>query len=802
MGPGSDAVGTELVGLTSAQVRERVRSGDVNATAERGARPLGQIIRANTMTLFNLVIGVMWVAMLLTAPIQDALFGVVIVVNAGIGIVQEYRASRTLARLTLLGAARPLVVRDGTEVEVATAEVVRDDLIRLRPGDQVVVDGPVLASAGLQVDESLLTGEADPVGKHVGAEALSGSFVVAGSGTMRAARIGPQSYAGSLTARARVYSATRSELLTSIMRFVRIMTYLLLPISAVLLVSQLRAATGIADAVAGTIAGVVTMIPEGLVLMTSVAMAVAVIRLGRNHALVQALPAVEVLARVDVVCVDKTGTLTEPGMALRETVRLAEDVDLPAVLAGLGAAEEAPNPTLAAVAAAHPSRPDVRAIEVVPFASARKWSAAELAGAGMGPDAGWWMVGAPDVLCPDGPPARAVALAATGARVLLVGRPSAAPDPGAALPRVRPVGLLVVDQVLRPDAADTVAYFAREGVALKVLSGDDPATVGAVAAEAGVPGASDPVDARGLPEDTGALADAMASASVFGRVAPEQKQAMVSALQSRGHVVAMTGDGVNDVLALKRADLGIAMGSGAGATRTVAQIVLLDSRFATLPGVVAEGRRVLANIERVSQLFLNKSFYATTLALLTTVMTLPYPFLPRHSTVINAVTIGVPAFFLALLPNAQRFRPGFVRRVLALAIPSGVICALAAMTSYGLSLLGSRAGVAAGTIPSAQAVAEARTAATITLFLAAWWVLVLVAQPLDVVRRVIVAAMAAGFLAVLYIPPISRFFALSLGADRDGAVAVGVGALAMLLLWGVRRLTIARSHSLVAPGPR
>lgn len=795
----------DMGGLTAGEVRERVAAGDVNITRDRGARPLSQIIRSNTLTVFNLVIGVMWVLMLLTAPIQDALFGFVIVINSAIGIAQEYRASRTLARLSVVGAARPTVVREGREQEIASDEIVRDDLVLLRVGDQILVDGPVLATEGMQVDESLLTGEADPVNRVVGEQVLSGSFIVAGSGAMRAERVGSASYAAGVAAEARVYTATKSELMSSIMRFVRIMTYVLLPVSAGLFISQLRASPDISEAISGTIAGVVTMIPEGLVLLTSVAMAVSVIRLGRVNALVQEMPAVEVLARVDVLCVDKTGTLTQSGMAVRSLVPLVDDVEVPMVLGGLGVAEEVANPTLAAIAAAYPVGPGVEVAGVVPFSSARKWSAAELVGAGLGPGAGWWVVGAPELVCAADPGSCAVALArageiaATGARVLLLARPEVEPADDRPIPIVRPVALLAIDQVLRPDAAPTVSYFGSQGVALKVISGDDPTTVAAIAAEAGVAGAADPVDARTLPKDLADLADVMQRASVFGRVAPAQKQDMVAALQSRGHVVAMTGDGVNDVLALKRADLGIAMGSGAGATRTAAQIVLLDDRFATMPAVVAEGRRVLGNIERVSDLFLNKSFYATTLAILTILMTLQYPLLPRHSTVINALTIGIPAFFLALMPNTQRFRPGFLSRVLSLTIPSGIICGLAVMASYGLSLLVSRAPVQTGAISSAQAVGEARVAATITLFLAAWWVLVLVARPLNAIRLAIVLAMAAGFVLVLAIPPVSQFLALSLGPDRDGAIAVGVGLLAMLLITLMRAVTQSeRVRSLVA----
>ncbi len=799
----ADPEAVRLDGLTAGEVGARVAAGQSNVTRERGARPLGQIIRSNTLTIFNLVIGVMWALMLLTAPLQDALFGMIIVINTGIGIVQEYRASRTLARLSLVGAARPVVVRDGVEVEVPSVEVVLDDLIRLRPGDQVVVDGAVLASAGLQVDESLLTGEADPVAKQPGDPVLSGSFVVAGSGAMRAQAVGQDSYAAQLAAEARVFARTRSELMDSIMRFVRIMTWVLLPIAAALFVSQLRASPDISDAIAGTVAGVVTMIPEGLVLLTSIAMAVAVIRLGRANALVQDLPAVEVLARVDVVCIDKTGTLTEPGMALREVVRLAAGIDPAPVLAGLAAAEESPNPTLAAVAAAHPEDGRLQVVAAVPFASQRRWSAAALQPApprdgvagvdGVADVTGWWVVGAPEQVAAAAPDrcrpalAQAVEIAATGARVLLLGRAERPVGADLPLPPVEPVALLVIDQVLRPDAATTVAYFRSQGVALKVISGDNPATVAAIAERAGIPGSERPVDGQHLPEDLPGLAEVLEQSSVFGRVSPAQKRTMVDALQSRGHVVAMTGDGVNDVLALKRADLGIAMGSGASATRTVAQIVLVDNRFATLPSVVAEGRRVLGNIERVSDLFLNKSFYATAMAVLTALVTLPYPLLPRHSTVVNAMTIGVPAFFLALLPNTARFRPGFVGRVLRLAVPSGLICALGAMASYGLVLL-----TAADPAPPGQdPVAHARVAATITLFMAAWWVLVLVSRPLDAYRGAVVVAMAAGFLLVLYVPPVSQFFALSLGPDRDGVVAVGVGLVAMVLITVARRFSEA-----------
>lgn len=788
----------ELRGLTFDEVAQRRAAGLLNVTGERGARPLSQIVRSNTLTVFNLVIGVMWVLMLLIAPFQDSLFGFVIVINTAIGIVQEYRASRALAKLSLLSAAQPVVRRDGTDQPIQAVDVVRDDVIMLAVGDQIAVDGPVLVSGGLQVDESLLTGEADPVVREAGDPLLSGSFVVAGWGAMRAEQVGAAAYAAGLTAAARVYRKSRSELMTGIMKFVRVMSYLIVPVGFFLFRSQREAHASFSDALSGSVAGLVTMIPEGLVLMTSIAMAVSVVRLARLRTLVQEMPAVETLARVDVVCVDKTGTLTEPGMAVRQVIPLGapqerSEARLAAVLAGLAAAEPNANPTLAALAAAYPPRAETEVDGNVPFSSARKWSAARLTGApGV---AGWWVLGAPEFVLagtPDCGPellAQVDQQALGGRRVLLVAAAGDPPQAERELGPVVPLGLVVVDQTLRPDARETLHYFQQAGVALKVISGDNPTTVGAIAAQAGVPGADEPVDARDLPTDETALGELLDAHSVFGRVTPNQKRAMVRALQARGHVVAMTGDGVNDVLALKEADLGIAMGSGAPATRTVAEIVLLDNEFAVMPAVVAEGRRVLGNIERVATLFVNKSFYAMVLAILTSIAALPFPFLPRHLTVVTALTIGTPAFFLALMPNTALFRPGFVRRVIGLALPSGVVCAVAAMGCYGIVLLSFGPELAAGALTHDDAVAQARVAATITLFIAAWWTMFLAAQPMNAIRATIVSAMAVGFLLVLYVPWLSRVFALELHPDQDGTLAVGCGVAAAGVIWLIRAVS-------------
>jgi cation-transporting P-type ATPase E len=766
-------------GLTSAEVAERVARGQVNAAPDARSRSLRDIVRANTFTWFNGLIGTLWVIMLVVAPIQDSLFGFIIVANTAIGIVQEYRASRTLAKLAVLGEARPMVRRDGADEEVSPHDVVLDDLVVLRPGDQLVVDGEVVEADGLEIDESLLTGEADPVDKAVGDGAMSGSFVVAGSGSYRATRVGRDSFAAGLTEQAKKFHLTNSELRDAINSFIRAISFLLLPVGALLLWSQLaRTDLPVDEAIRGTIAGVITMIPEGLVLLTSIAMAVSVVRLAQKNVLVQDMPAVEVLARVDTICVDKTGTLTEPGMRVRDVVDLRDDTGardgLLEVLGAMGAAETSPNPTLAAIAEAYPS-PGWAVVSSVPFSSARKWSGATFDGRGA------WLLGAPEILACDDAAVRARAdeLAADGARVLLLARSGGVPSVEGGPGVVEPTALVVIDQQLRPDAQQTVSYFLEQGVTVKVISGDNAATVGAIAAQAGVPGADRPVDARTLPQDPEGLADAVASANIFGRVTPTQKQEMVDALHRRDSTVAMTGDGVNDVLALKNADLGIAMGSGSGATRAVAQLVLLDNRWSVMPSVVAEGRRVLGNIERVSDVFLTKTSYAVIISLVTGLFAVAFPFLPRHLSLIGGLTIGIPGFFLALMPNTERFRPGFLRRVLLFAIPSGVIAATASLTTYAVTT----------TLLVGQGVSEdaartsAQTTATTALFIVSIAVLLMSARPLNLLRVGIVLAMVLCFLGVVLIPWLADFFSMHLGLDAGTAVAVVAGLVGAALVW-------------------
>jgi cation-transporting P-type ATPase E len=762
-------------GLRADEVRDRVARGLVNDVPDRPSRTLGQIARANVLTRFNAILGVLLVVILVVGPLQDALFGLVLLSNTAVGIVQEWRAKRSLDRLALLTAPVARVVRDGAAREVAVNEVVLDDVLEVGPGDQVVVDGVVLVTTGLEVDESLLSGESEPADKAPGDEVLSGSFVAAGTGLFRATRVGREAYAKALIEEAQRFTLVRSDLRAGIDRILRAVTWVMAPVAALLIFSQLVRNETVADAVRGSVAGVGSMVPEGLVLLTSVAFAVGVVRLGRRRVLVQELPAIESLARVDVVCVDKTGTLTEGEMVVADVEAVADDLPVEEALGAIAAADAHPNPSLRAVAAGVP-RPDGWAVaDSVAFSSARKWSAFAFV------DHGAWVLGAPDVVL-DGARAdvarRAEHHADSGRRVLLLAS-SASGLRGEHLPvGLEPAALVVLEERIRPDAAATLRYFADQEVAVKVMSGDHPRTVAAVAERLGLAGAAGAVDARTLPEDGEALAEVAEGASVFGRVTPQQKRAMVAALQSRGHVVAMTGDGVNDVLALKDADVGVAMGSGSAAARGVARLVLLDNTFDVLPTVVSEGRRVIANIERVANLFLTKTVYATLLALAVGVARVPFPFYPRHLTVVSTLTIGVPAFFLALAPNPRRARPGFVGRVLRFAAPAGVIAAVATFAAYALTRGHSSVDLR-----------EARTTATVVLFSVGLWVLAILARPATAARRLLVGCMGGAFLAVLTIPALRRFFELDPPSPGVTLWAVVVAVVAALALEGGWRLT-------------
>lgn len=741
-------VRTPAAGLTPAEVADRRARGLANTARDRTSRSVAGILRANVLTRFNAILGAMLAIVLLLGDPRDGLFGLVLVANAAIGIVQELRAKRTLDALSVLHAPRLRVVRAGAVEELPAADLVRDDLIELRAGDQVPADGIVVSAEALEIDESLLTGESDAIDKREGDDVLSGSVVVAGTGRFQATAVGDAAYAHRLAAAVRTFALVRSEISAGIDRILKWVTVGLLIVGPLLFWNQLRH-DGAQDALIGAVAGVVGMVPEGLVLLTSLAFGVAAVTLARRQVLVQELPAVEVLARVDVVCLDKTGTLTQGSIAL-ERVEPLGDADPAWIGAALGAiaADDAANATLLAVREAYPSSPDWSRTAAVAFSSARKWSATAFA------EQGTWWLGAPEMLLADATtPARRTAddIATTGARVLVLLHADEPIVGETVAPEARPVALVVLAEQVRPDAAETLAYFRDQGVALKVISGDNPLTVGAVARRVGLD-AGDPIDARTLPTDPEALAEIVDANTVFGRVTPEQKRAMVGALQSRGHVVAMTGDGVNDALALKAADIGVAMGSGAPATRAVAKLVLLDGRFDRMPGVVAEGRRVIANVERVANLFLTKSTYAALIAIAVVLGSWRYPFLPRHLTIVSSLTIGIPAFFLALEPNAQRYVPGFVGRVLRFAIPAGAFATVGVLVAYGLARRADAPLV------------QARTLATLALVVIGLWVLSLLARPFTRLRVILLVGLSAAVPIGAALPFVRAFFDLEFGS--------------------------------------
>ncbi|MCV7427446.1 cation-translocating P-type ATPase [Mycobacterium montefiorense] len=775
-------------GLTAAEVAQRVAEGNTNAIAARAARSTADIVRANVFTRINAILGVLLAIVLATGSLINGLFGLLIIANSVIGMVQEIRAKQTLDALAIVGQAKPLVRRQSGTHTLSPSEVVLDDVIELGPGDQIVVDGEVLEEENLEVDESLLTGEADPIGKDAGDVVMSGSFVVAGTGAYRATKVGPAAYAAKLADEASKFTLVKSELRNGINRILQFITYLLVPAGLLTIYTQLFTThAGWQQSVLRTVGALVPMVPEGLVLMTSIAFAVGVIRLGQRRCLVQELPAIEGLARVDVVCADKTGTLTESGMRVCDVAELAaqQSAAIADALAALAAADPRPNASMQAIAETFDQPPGWVATATAPFKSATKWSGVSYC------DHGNWVIGAPDVLLDPASAAAAQAerIGARGMRVLLLGAAEVAMDDPGAPGRVTPAALVVLEQKVRPDARETVEYFAAQDVSVKVISGDNAVSVGAVAANLGLPGEA--LDARQLPTDPGELADTLDAYTTFGRVRPDQKRAIVHALQAHGHTVAMTGDGVNDVLALKDADIGVAMGAGSPASRAVAQIVLLDNKFATLPYVVGEGRRVIGNIERVANLFLTKTVYSVLLALFVGIECLLsktlradpllYPFQPIHVTIAAWFTIGIPSFVLSLAPNNERAYPGFVRRVLTSALPSGLVVGTATFVSYLVAYRGRHATFAEQD--------QASTAALITLLVTALWVLAVVARPYQWWRVALVATCGLAYVAIFSVPLAQRKFLLDPSNLVITSTALGIGVLgaaAVEATWWIR----------------
>lgn len=745
-----------LQGLTRIEVRERLERGDSNRTADVSGRRVREILQANLLTRFNALLGSMLVVILIVGPIQDAVFGLILVFNALIGIAQELRAKVTLDRLAIVAAPDATVIRDETAVRIPVGEVVQDDLLRLDAGDEVVVDGRLESDEPIEVNESLLTGESEPVAKKSGDSMLAGSFVTAGGGLYRATQVGEATYARQLTREARRFQLVRSELMRGINQILRVVTWIIVPTALLLVASQLRANPSLADAARGSVAGVITLVPEGLVLLTSASLALAVIRLGRRKVLVQQLAAVEMLARANVVCFDKTGTLTDSAMTVAGVKPLDGEAEWRQALGAIAHADPRPNASMLAVRQAYPAPSGWLAESRVPFSSDRKWAAARF-GAG-----GWWVIGAPDVLAPDRDYVK-------GYRAMLLAQAREV-DAVAGIAGLKPAALVTLSESVKPSAATTLKQLQDQGVAIKIISGDHPAVVARIAEQVGLKSV-EAVDGRTLPASEGALAKVVKRATIFGRVKPEQKRALVHALRVAGYTVAMAGDGVNDVLALKEADLGIALGGGSTAARAVAACVLADGSFDGLPAVLAEGRRVIANVERLASLFFTKTVYAFLLAVAVGIAVFPFPFLPRQLTLISALMIGIPSVVFTL---GSRFRPSpvrFLRRVLVFAIPTGLVAAAATFSAYAIA-------VNEPDIP----ISEERTVATIVIASIGLWVLARLAAPLTATRRALVIGMAAGLILALLIPATRTFFELDWPSPVVLFAAIGIFAVAIVVL--------------------
>ena len=774
------------VGLTSAEVHQKHEAGQTNFIPSKSSRPVKDILRANIFTVFNAILLSAVTAVLLVGDWRDAVFGLVVVLNAIIGIFSELRAKRVLDSVSVLDAPHSKVWRDGEIRTIESENLVVGDAVQLELGDQVPVDGEVLQSSGLEIDESILTGESEPVAKFSGDSVMAGSAVVAGHSIIIAKKIGADTWAQKVTIQAKRFSLATSEIQQSINKILKWITWVVPLVVALLIWSQLRANPGSWKlAVVYAVAGVVGMIPQGLVLLTSLNFGVGAATLARRGVLVQELPAVEILARVDELCLDKTGTITTGGVQGRKIIWANSDAENGDAVSALRfLTRDDVNATARAARSLLEPGPDYAPTdwEEMPFSSARKWAAAKTS------EGRTWVLGAPEIVLSEAEESKCLwahdavaARSALGERTLCLAYSDETANLSELPGNLVPEAILVFTEDIRPDASASIEYFREQGVNIRVISGDAPATVGAIASAIGLLSENEEeqdrliIDARKLPDvDTPDFDEAVKDVRVFGRVSPEQKQGLVRSFQRAGHTVAMTGDGVNDAMALKQADLGIAMGSGAPATKAVSRLVLLNGQFSVLTGVVAEGRRIISNMERVSALFLSKTTYAMLIAVIIAISAWAYPFLPRHLTYVSWFTIGIPGFFLALAPSFRRYRPGFLSRTLSIAVPTGIIMGTAAMTSY--LLIG-------------ESTAAGRTAATLTLIASGLWLLTLTARPLVPWRVTLIILVASGATIGVLVPFVRAFFALDWPGGQSWIVFLVVCAVACILIEIVFRIT-------------
>ncbi len=795
-------------GLSSAEAAARLRK--LGPPPETSSRSTSSIVAGNVFTLFNGIIGVFFVLDLALGLYADSIFGLIAVINSYIGIRQELKAKATLDELAVLVAPHARAVRDGAPVELLATEVVPGDVVAVGPGDQLVADGEAIATRGMTLDESMLTGEADGVQKGIGDRVLSGSFCVSGSGHYLIDAVREDSYAGRLAGEAKAFRHPPSPLQEEVNSVILACAYVMIPLAAILIFTLKVRSVSLDEAAQTATAGLVTLIPEGLVLLMSVTFAVAAVRLARRDTLVQQMSASESLAAVDTICVDKTGTLTAGELRLAG-VEFAEGVDPAsgaAALARFAASAGDRNRTLETIAEHYPGKA-ARVSAEVPFSSEWKWSGLALADGGSG--ASTYVLGAPDILAESGaltlPPGLARKLdeeTEAGRRVVAFGQSGEAlpADAGAAAaPRLTPLALVVLEETLRPDAAETIAFMREQEVDLKLISGDARATVTAVAYTVGVPLEAGVIEGPELPVDPDQLAEVALANTIFCRIKPEQKKALVGALVGAGRYVAMIGDGVNDVPALKRARMAVAMGSGAQVTKGVADVVLLKDEFSRLPEAVGEGRRIARNIHRLGRLYLTKTVYAAALILLVAVPGFAFPFLPRHLTLAALLTIGIPSFVLALAPSdGPLYRGHLLRSLAAFAVPAGLATALGSILSFFLVDTVAGASLDAG-----------RTAATTTLIvLGLAFVLLLERGPgrehiaIQSYMLAMVAGLGALYALILAAAPVRDFFQMTLLNSTQWFLAMLAAAIGLTIasaLWRLPQIERLETPADIPEGP-
>ena len=762
-------------GLSLEQANERLRKGWANGVPPAASATEKEIILRNCVTFFNLVFIVLAVILVLAgSSVKNMTFLGVVICNTVIGVVQEIRAKRAVDALTLVAAQNIRAVRDGEIRNVRSDQLVRDDIVEFRTGDQICADG-IVRRGQLQVNESLISGEADGIFKNPGDTLRSGSFVIAGSARVQLTHVGEEGYAARLSAEAKANpEAAKSGMMRSLERLIRVVGIALIPVGGLLFWQEFKVLQlPFRDSVEGTVAALVGMIPEGLYLLTSIAMAASALKLSKERVLVQDMNCIETLAHVDVLCVDKTGTITEPKMEVEEVIPLTQDPAevLEEILAAFYHGQEPENDTARAMADVFAKETGWECESRIPFTSNVKWSAAVFR------DHGAYLVGAPEFILAERfaeVEPYVIEWTGKGYRVLLVAAYDAEPEAeGLDRSLLRPLALVLLTNRVRPEAQETFAYFARQGVSVRVISGDNPATVSDVARRAGIPGAERYIDVA-LLETEEELNRAAEEYVVFGRVTPDKKKRLIQAMKNAGHTVAMTGDGVNDILAMKESDCSIAMAGGAQAASQVAKMVLLNSDFGAMPGIVGEGRRVINNIRRAATLFLVKNIFSLGLAIITLFTGLPYPLIPIHLTMISCLTIGVPGFFLAMEPNYERVTGAFLPNVLRRALPGGltnivvVLAAQAFMVVFGM------------------AEEEISTICAAILAFVGLLVLLETCKPFDKFRKIVWGAMAAAL--VLCFTALGGFLELRTGSTQTLLVMATLLVMTPTVFVAVQRL--------------